>query len=40
MNPYYATGFLSALATWIWPALLFHTLDVHWITAVGFSLLI
>jgi hypothetical protein len=40
MNTYYAAGFLCALAAWIWPVFLFHSLEVHWVTAVGFSLLI
>ena len=35
MNPYYATGFLTALVFWVWPAFLYKALDAHWVT-VGF----
>jgi hypothetical protein len=40
VNPYYATGFLSALAFWVWPAFLFRHLDAHWITVLAFTALI
>jgi hypothetical protein len=40
MNPYYATGFLSALFFWVWPAFLFRNLDVHWLTVAFFSALL
>jgi hypothetical protein len=30
LNPYYATGFLSALVFWVWPAFLYRSLEVHW----------
>lgn len=37
MNPYYATGFLSALVFWVWPVFLYRTLDAHWLTVVLFT---
>jgi len=40
MNPYYATGFLSALVFWVWPVFLYRTLDAHWATAVLFAALL
>ena len=40
MNPYYAAGFLSALFFWVWPAFLYRSLDVHWLTALVFAALI
>src|SRR5450759_2210082 len=40
MNPYYATGFISALYFWVWPAFLYRNLDAHWLTVVFFSALI
>jgi hypothetical protein len=40
MNPYYATGFVSALIFWIWPVFLYRNLDAHWLTVACFSALI
>jgi hypothetical protein len=40
MNPYYAAGFLSALVTWVWPAFLYRSLDVHWLAVLAFTALI
>jgi hypothetical protein len=40
MNPYYATGFLSALYFWVWPAFLYRNLDAHWLTVAFFFALI
>ena len=40
MNPYYATGFLSALVFWVWPAFLFRNLDAHWLTVAAFAALL
>lgn len=40
MNPYYATGFLTALFFWVWPVFLFKNLDVHWAVAGLFSALL
>jgi hypothetical protein len=40
VNPYYATGFFSALYFWVWPAFLYRNLDAHWLTVVIFSVLI
>jgi hypothetical protein len=40
MNPYYATGFLSALFFWVWPAFLFRNLEAHWLTVAFFSAVI
>lgn len=40
MNPYYATGFLSALIFWVWPAFLFRQLDAPWETVLLFSVAI
>ena len=40
MNPYYATGFLSALFFWVWPAFLYRTLHVDLLTVILFSALI
>ena len=40
MNPYYATGFLSALFFWVWPAFLFGKLDAPWFTVIGFGVII
>jgi hypothetical protein len=40
MNPYYATGFLSALFFWVWPAFLYRNLEVHWLTVICFAALI
>ena len=40
MNPYYATGFLSALVFWVWPAFLYRNLDAHWLTVAAFAALI
>ena len=37
MNPYYASGFLSALVFWVWPAFLFQHFDVHWLTVLAVS---
>jgi hypothetical protein len=37
MNPYYATGFVSALFFWVWPVFLYHSLDAHWLTVAFFS---
>ena len=37
MNPYYATGFLSALVFWVWPAFLYRSLDAHWLTVLVFT---
>jgi hypothetical protein len=37
MNPYYATGFMTALICWVWPAFLFKNLDAHWLTVVAVS---
>jgi hypothetical protein len=37
MNPYYATGFMTALICWVWPAFLFKNLDAHWLTVVVIS---
>jgi hypothetical protein len=35
MNPYYAVAFLSALFFWVWPGLLYNTLDADWRIVVG-----
>jgi len=40
MNPYYATGFISALYFWVWPVFLYRNLDAHWLTVAFFSALI
>lgn len=40
MNPYYASGFISALYFWVWPAFLYRNLDAHWLTVIFFSALI
>lgn len=40
MNPYYATGFLTALFFWVWPAFLYRSLDAHWMIIVFFSVLL
>jgi len=40
VNPYYATGFLSALVFWVWPTFLYKTLDAHWAAAVFFAALL
>ena len=40
MNPYYATGFISALYLWVWPAFLYRNLDAHWLTVAFFTALI
>ena len=37
MNSYYATGFLSALFFWVWPAWLYRSLDVHWAWVLFFT---
>jgi hypothetical protein len=29
MNPYYATGFITALYFWIWPVFIYNTLEAH-----------
>ncbi|HXN14935.1 MAG TPA: hypothetical protein VN878_01075 [Usitatibacter sp.] len=34
MNPYYAVGFLSALFFWVWPGLVYGSLEVHWLLVV------
>ena len=34
MNPYYATGFLSALVFWVWPVFLYRSLEAHWSTVI------
>ena len=39
-NPYYATGFISALFFWVWPAFLYKTLDANWPTVIFFSALL
>jgi hypothetical protein len=39
-NPYYATGFFSALFFWVWPAFLYKTLDANWPTVIFFSALL
>ena len=40
MNPYYATGFLTALVFWVWPALLYKNLDAHPVTVAFFVALL
>jgi hypothetical protein len=40
MNPYYATGFLSALFFWVWPVFLYRNLEAHWLTVVFFVALL
>jgi hypothetical protein len=40
MNPYYATGFISALYFWVWPAFLYRNLEAHWLTVAFFAALI
>ena len=40
MNPYYATGFLTALYFWIWPVFLYQTLAVPALVAAAFAALI
>ncbi len=40
MNPYYATGFLTSLVFWVWPAFLYKILDVHWLTVAFFTALL
>jgi len=40
MNPYYATGFLSALVFWVWPVLLYRNLEAHWLTVACFTALL
>ncbi len=40
MNPYYATGFLSAMVFWVWPAFLYKAMDVHWLVVVIVSALL
>jgi hypothetical protein len=40
MNPYYATGFLSALFFWVWPTFLFRSLDAPLFTVIGFAAII
>jgi hypothetical protein len=40
MNPYYATGFMTALALWVWPVFLFRVSDAHWAVVAFFSLLL
>ena len=40
MNPYYATGFMTALVCWVWPAFLYKALDVHWATVAFFVALL
>ena len=37
MNPYYAIAFLSALFFWVWPGILYNTLDAHWALVVAMS---
>jgi hypothetical protein len=37
VNPYYATGFLSALFFWVWPVFLYRSLDAHWLAVAFFS---
>ncbi len=37
MNPYFATGFLSALIFWVWPAFLYRTLDAHLVVIFAVS---
>ena len=33
MNPYYATGFITALFFWVWPVFIYKTLEAHWLLA-------
>ena len=40
MNPYYATGFLTALYFWIWPVFLYQTLAAPALVAAAFAALI
>lgn len=40
MNPYYATGFLSAMVFWVWPAFLYKAVDVHWTVVVIVAVLL
>ena len=35
MNPYYAIAFLSALFFWVWPGIIYQTLDAHWAVVVA-----
>ena len=40
VNPYYATGFMTALIFWVWPVYLFKSLDVHPATVAVFAALL
>ncbi len=40
MNPYYATGFMSALVFWVWPTFLYKILEADWVTVGFFSALL
>lgn len=40
VNPYYATGFMTALIFWVWPVYLFRNLDAHLATVAIFSALL
>jgi hypothetical protein len=33
MNPYYATGFITALFFWVWPVFIYKTVEAHWLLA-------
>jgi hypothetical protein len=33
VNPYYATGFITALFFWVWPVFIYKTLEAHWLLA-------
>src|SRR5258706_12357095 len=35
MNPYYAVAFLSALFFWVWPGLIYKTLEANWTVGVA-----
>jgi hypothetical protein len=40
MNPYYATGFFSALVFWVWPVYYFKNLDANAVTVAFFAALL
>jgi len=37
VNPYYAVAFLSALFFWVWPGLLYNTLEADWRIVVAIA---
>jgi hypothetical protein len=37
MNPYYVVAFVSALFFWVWPGLIYNTLDAHWALVVAIA---